>query len=535
MVSAPDAMASGHAASGGQGARRAARLVLVAGSASSREVPKVLGVTQVGPAQLVGLTVADARHHVHIPGPTGTGKSTLLLRLALGEARAGRGLALLDPQGDLARRLLARLPAECGDRLVVIDPDESARSDGSPPSWNVLDPAAFGGGRRGVELVTEHLVNVLRGLYAAWWGPRLEDVLRAACQTLAPYPGSTLADVPLLLTHPAYRARFTRPLKRSDPGGLGGFWDYYDSLTPAQAAQVCGPLLSKLRAVLGRAFIADLFGNAASSFRMSDILDGGILIARLPKGELGDDACQLAGSLLLAGLWHATTARARTPPDARRDASILVDECQNFLHLPIGIGDALAEARGYRVSMVLAHQHLDQLPPRVAAGVDANARNKVMFSLAPGDARRLSGHTVPYLTERDLSALDAFQVACRLIVNGAEARPFTLATLPAPPPIAGRARAMRAAARARGLSQQERAASQARRRLATGRVLGGGQVVGFPVSASLSGSLSDSPSVEPDSEPDTPDGAQGQVSAPFTLGRGSPTDSYINPQPRKGA
>jgi hypothetical protein len=139
-------------------------------------------------------------------------------------------------------------------------------------------------------------------------------------------PAGTLADIPLLLTNPAYRARATAHVRRTDPGGLGAFWVTFDTLTPGQAAQACGPVLSKLRAITGRTFVAGLLGTAASSFRMPDILDGGILVARLPKGVLGEDACRLVGSLLLTGLWQAATARADVPEDARRDASVIVDE-----------------------------------------------------------------------------------------------------------------------------------------------------------------------------------------------------------------
>ena len=122
------------------------------------------------------------------------------------------------------------------------------------------------------------------------------------------------------------------------------------------------------------------------------ILDGGILIARLPKGILGEDATRLVGSLLLTGLWQAATTRTSVPENARLDATVVVDECHNFLHLPIGLDDALAEARSYRMSWVLAHQHLGQLPPAMAAAVDANARNKICFTLAPADARVMARH-----------------------------------------------------------------------------------------------------------------------------------------------
>src|SRR6266542_1980294 len=104
--------------------RGPARLRLVPPDSPRREAVKALGVAPVGEPWLYGITPADARHHLHVPGPTGTGKTTLLINLALADARAGRGLAVFDPKGDLIRDLLDRLPASVAGRLVLIDPDE---------------------------------------------------------------------------------------------------------------------------------------------------------------------------------------------------------------------------------------------------------------------------------------------------------------------------------------------------------------------------------------------------------------------------
>ena len=90
--------------------------------------------------------------------------------------------------------------------------------------------------------------------------------------------------------------------------------------------------------------------------------DGGLLLVRLPKGVLGEDTTRVLGSLVVARVWHAATARAAQPEDTRRDASLYIDECHNFLNLPGSVADMLAEARGYRLGIVLAHQNLAQLP-----------------------------------------------------------------------------------------------------------------------------------------------------------------------------
>lgn len=361
-------------------------------------------------------------------------------------------------------------PASAGDRLVILDPAETE----APPAWNVLAPLDPGetperdtetsvrDGETGREWAAENVVGVFRRLYSAWWGPRMDDVLRAACLTLVRRPGSTLAEVIPVLT----RLEFRRAIltQYGEPEGLDGFWEGYDALSAGQRNQLAGPVLSRLRSVLSRRFARDLLGTAASTINLTEILDGGILIARLPKGEIGEHASQLVGSLLLSGLWSAATRRAALAPDDRRDATVVVDECHNFLHMPIGVDDALAEARGYRLSLVLAHQHLAQLPADVREAVDANARNKILFTVSPNDATKLARHVAPYFDERDLARRPAFEVLARTVHHGHDVPPFTLTTQPLTPPVPGRAEQLRPTARKRtGLTAEQRARAARRR------------------------------------------------------------------------
>jgi DNA helicase HerA-like ATPase len=107
----------------------------------------------------------------------------------------------------------------------------------------------------------------------------------------------------------------------------------------------------------------------------------------------------------------------------------------------------LAEARGYRLSMTLAHQYLSQLPKELEEGISTNARSKIFFNASPEDAKRLARHTVPRLGDHDLSHLGVYHVAARLVLGGEEAPPFTAVTEKLPPAIPGRAKTIRQAAK----------------------------------------------------------------------------------------
>ncbi|KAF4408926.1 type IV secretory system conjugative DNA transfer family protein [Streptomyces lycii] len=401
---------------------------------------KPLGRSDTGARRDVGLAVTDARHHLHVMGATGSGKSTLIANLALDDVRNHRGVIVIDPKGDLVTDLLDRLPDTCADRLVLIDPDDQH----IPPCLNVLDGTD-------IDVVVDNITGIFRRIFTAFWGPRTDDVMRAACLTLLKHRDRTrqlvtLADVPRLLGESAYRLRIIPALK--DPV-LRGFWAWYESMSEPSRAAVVGPVMNKLRAFLLRDFARRSIAAGASTFDLGQTLDGGILLARLPKGALGEETARLLGSFIVAGTWQAAAARARTPEHQRVDATLSIDEAHNFLTLPYPLEDMLAEARGYRLSMLLAHQHLAQLPRDLREGISANARNKIFFNASPEDANALERHTLPTLAAHDLAHLGPYQAAAHLLTGGAESPAFTLSTRPLPAPVPGRAAALRTAAASR--------------------------------------------------------------------------------------
>lgn len=289
-------------------------------------------------------------------------------------------------------------------------------------------------------------MSIFSRVYASSWGPRTDDILRAGLLTLRTLPGTpVLTDLPKLLSTPAFRQRAVIQIQDDM---LRGFWYWYDDLSAAARAQVTAPLMNKLRGFLLRPFVREALAGGTSTVDMDRVLDdGGICLVRIARDALGAETAHLVGSVVVARTWQAATRRARVPQAQRHDASLYIDEAHHFLNLPYALEDMLAEARGYRLSMTLAHQYLRQLPKELEEGISTNARTKIFFNASPEDARHLVRHTEPRLTAHDLSNLDAFHVAVRPVLHGAEAPAFTAVTQKLPPPIPGRARQIRAAAR----------------------------------------------------------------------------------------
>ncbi|GLZ32100.1 hypothetical protein Lesp02_42880 [Lentzea sp. NBRC 105346] len=396
---------------------------------------KPLGRSDSGHSRPVGLHVADARHHLHILGATGSGKSELMARLILADAEAGRGVVVIDPKGDLITDILMRLPEELGEKVVLFDADSHSR----PP---VLNPLEGEDKARAVD----NLVSIFSRIYAASWGPRTDDILRAGLLTLTAMRGTqTLADLPKLLTVPSFRRMACDQIGDEV---LKGFWTWYDDLSEASRAQVIAPLMNKVRGFLLRPFVRAAIAGGESTVDIGEVLNtGGICLVRIARDALGMETARLVGSIVVARTWQAATRRARVPQRQRRDCSLYIDECHNFLNLAYPLEDMLAEARGYRLSMTLAHQYLGQLPKELEEGISTNARSKIFFNASPEDARRLARHTMPRLSDHDLSNLGVFHVAARLVLGGEEAPPFTAITEKLPPAIPGRAKAIRKAAK----------------------------------------------------------------------------------------
>ncbi|OLO68897.1 hypothetical protein BKH19_10915 [Actinomyces oris] len=400
----------------------------------------------------LGISIGDALYHTVLLGPTGAGKSTALAHLALADIAAGRGVLLIDPKTDLVADILARIPEQRRDDVVVIDPT-SSRPVGINPLARAQTArsgalsSVAGGGGASPELVADTVLATFKGVFAESWGVRVEQVLAAALVTLARTPGATLVDLPLLLTNAAYRQRLIAA-SGADPLGTGQFWAAYEALSEAQRQQWVGPVLTRLQPFLIRPHLRATLGQAAPSFDLGEVFTRRrIVLVSLNKGVLGAESARLLGSLLVGQLWPLILARAAVEPSRRHVVSVFIDEVQDYLSLPGSLADALAQARSLGAAFHLAHQYRGQLPSVLKAGIDANARNKIIFSLSAADAAELARQAID-LEAADFQLLPRFSVYARTMHHGRE-NPWCQATTLPPTPPTQDALALRAASQAR--------------------------------------------------------------------------------------
>ncbi len=381
---------------------------LVAPSSAVPSAGRVIGrATFPGRERDLALTPTDSLRHLHALGPTGSGKSTLLLNLITQDIAAGRAVVVIEPKGDLIADVLERIPSERIPDVVLLDPTDTERPVG-------LNPLALNG--RSPELVADQVLGLLHSLYAAHWGPRTHDILSASLLTLARTPGMSLAALPLLLTDAGFRRRVVAGV--DDPIGLAPFWSAYEAWSEAERAAAIAPVMNKLRPLLLRPELRAIIGQTQGSFELRRVFtERKILLVSLSKGLLGPETAALLGSLVVSQLWQAVLGRAAIAPERRHPVLVYVDEFQDYLHLPLDLADALAQARGLGVGFALAHQYLHQLDPAMRSAVLANAQSRVAFRLPGEDARMLAADST--LKPEDFQSLGAFQCYAQLVAQAA--------------------------------------------------------------------------------------------------------------------
>jgi len=379
----------------------------------------------IGTAERVELSISpkDSLEHTILLGPTGTGKSTAMLNLALADINAGRSILLIDPKADLVNDVLARIPESRKDEVVVIDP-----SDPCPVGFNPLTFKNF----RNPTLIADAVLAVLKEIFAENWGIRSQDILGVALLTLVETERASLLWLPALLTDETFRNKITTQVK--DKIALKPFWNSFEAMKSTERRQEIAPVMNKMRQFLLRPGLRNVLGQSDPKFNLTDLFyKRRIVLIPLNKGMIGAESARLLGSLIIGLTWTLALSRASLPPERRHLVSVFIDELQDYLNLPTDLSDALAQARGLGLGITMAHQYRDQLASNIRAGIDANARNKIIFNLNGSDAKDMAA-MAPELEARDFMNLPRYQVYTTFQSAGKNVGWVLGQTLP-PPPI----------------------------------------------------------------------------------------------------
>ena len=386
---------------------------------------QVAGHVVGNPSQKVLIDPEERFRHLYVSGQTGTGKSTLLLNLALQDIEAGAGVAVLDPHGDLVEALLGRIPAERADDVVLVDPADPVAVTGV----NLLEGET--------PIQREYVVSELARMFYSLFdpnrtgiiGPRYESWLRQAALLLLANRDepSSFLDISTVFVDPAVRKHLVDGI--TDPI-LAEFWrgemaqtsDYHKS-------EVLGWFRSKFEVFRTSALVRNVVGQAHSTVSFSDVMaNQQILLVNLSKGLLGDYNSALIGHIVFNRLWAAALERTSIPADERRDFFIYIDEFQNMTtdSLPA----VLSEARKFRVGLTLANQFFSQVPELTREAIMGNVGSRITFRLGPRDAEPFAHWLGPDVHSHDLTGLPNHLAVGALSNQGVPIDPFPFRTEP---------------------------------------------------------------------------------------------------------
>jgi len=375
-----------------------------------------------GDVRDVRLAEEDRRRHLYMIGQTGTGKSTMMLNLAVQDMKEGKGLCVIDPHGDLVGKILALVPPERAEDVIVFDPGDLSR----PLGLNMLefDPTK--------PQEKTFIVNEMQAIFNQLFlketmGPMFEKYMRGAMLLLmedAVNEPATIMEIPRVFTDQTFRER---KLARINNQMVIDFWTKEAPKTSGeQGLANMGPYItSKFDNFISNDYLRPIIGQTKSAFNFRQVMDEGkILLVNLSKGKVGDINSALLGMIITGRLLLSALSREDMSAETRRDFYLYIDEFQNYT--TDSIATILSEARKYRLNLTIAHQFIAQLKDNIREAVFGNVGNLVAFRVGDTDGEKLAKFFEPTFNQKDLIGIENLTAVAKIMIKGEPSVPFSL-------------------------------------------------------------------------------------------------------------
>jgi len=373
-----------------------------------------------------GIRNDDRRRHMYIIGKTGMGKSTLLENMIFSDIHMGRGVAVVDPHGDLVEAVLRFLPPERTNDVILFDPADKD----FPLSFNMLTSRT----PEQRSLVASGMMSVFMKLWPDVWSGRMEYILRNALLALIETEGNSMLGILRMFSDDAFRAKI---VSHVEDHLVKSFWeDEYRSWSDKYRTEAIAAIQNKIGQLLSVPMIRNIVGQVQSTLDIRHAMDTGkIILVNLSKGKLGEDNSAFLGSMLVTKFQLDAMSRADVPESERKDFYLYVDEFQNFA--TESFATILSEARKYRLNLTMANQYVNQLligdkSTVLRDAVFGNVGSLVCFQVGSDDAEPLSLQFEEMVDQKDILSLPKYHAYMRLMIKGIPSKPFSVSTL-APP------------------------------------------------------------------------------------------------------
>jgi Type IV secretion-system coupling protein DNA-binding domain len=344
--------------------------------------PPIIATSAVGAG--IAFSREERERHLYIVGKSGSGKSTVLFNLAMNDLIAGQGIAVIDPHGDLAEAIIDAIPRQRTHEVCYFNVADTE----CPIGFNPLACVP----RKRHALAAAGIVAAFKHLWGDSWGPRLEHFLFHGVAALLESPRPTLINLARIYTDERFRSRIVSYIK--DPI-IARFWTgEYASYDQHFRAEAASSILNKVGQLTASPALRNILGQECPKFDLAHAINHrGILIANLAKGQIGEQASNLLGSLLLSHLKLVTMARSDQAPDERVPFFVHVDEFQSFS--TDAFASLLSEARKFATHFSLANQYTEQLSNAVRSAVFGNAGTLMVFRVSAADAELIAPEFYP--------------------------------------------------------------------------------------------------------------------------------------------
>ena len=376
-----------------------------------------------GSETVIGQTLQERQRHTYILGATGSGKTTLISNMIYQDIINGKGLAVIDPHGQLVEKLLSVIPKERIKDIVWFAPDD----DAYPIALNLLELPKSENGQfsasqlqKQKSLVASSLISVMQKFYdAKYFGPRMEYVLRNTILTALETPDPTLQTILDLLTKSRYRNSVVKGLQNKV---LKDYWTYeFKKLGSMQENSVISPITNKIGGILSSPINYNILTQTKSKLDFDNVINNKkILLCDLSKGKIGEDESSFFGSLVIAKIQLAALKRAQMSEEQRKDFFLYVDEFQNFATQ--SFSELVSEARKYHLATILAHQSISQIENRdIIKIILANVGTVICFKTAnPEDEQFILPIFSPEVLKHEIGNLPLYNFYMKVSVGQAE-------------------------------------------------------------------------------------------------------------------
>jgi len=370
----------------------------------------------------IRITDNDRRRHMYVIGQTGVGKSVYLQEMAKKDAISGKGFCFIDPHGDAIEDILAAIPKERAEDVILFDPSDTER----PIGLNMLeyDPAH----PEQKTFVINEMIGIFDQLYdlKATGGPMFEQYMRNAMLLIMEDPdsGSTLMEISKVLADEDFRKY---KLSKCQNPIAYDFWTKEAEKAGGEAAlaNMVPYITSKLTTFISNDMMRPIIAQQKSTLNFREIMDTNkILLVNLAKGKIGEINARLLGMVVVGKILMAALSRVDTPEEERKDFYLYMDEFQNVT--TNSIAQILSEARKYRLILIIAHQFIAQLKEEISKAVFGNVGSLVSFRVGSEDAEFLEKQFLPVFTARDLINVDNRNCFVRLLMNNELTKPFNM-------------------------------------------------------------------------------------------------------------